>query len=179
MRLLLIFNCFFLVLTVVGQTDNEERLDEKTDRVTYQWDLEADKLATYEGLLNVCGDSTYRSSVISLLNEIHHLDSSLYDFLIKLSKKSNEREIKRTIKDIESFEHEYGTHNFIKFMREECKAAIEIESEAEDTRNEVGQTSYSGRVYVLETELFKYVKNITKRVDRLRTHVHRLSHHHH
>lgn len=165
-----------LMLPVLAQ-ESEERLDEQIDKVTYSWDLEADKLATYQGLLTVCGDQSYEQKVVGLLNEIHHLDSVLYRVLIKLSKTSSDKEIKKTLKDIKKFEEEYGTKNFIHFMSEECKAAGEIERNAEDTRNEVGATSYSGQVYILETELYKYVKHVTQRVDKIRQHVHHLSSH--
>lgn len=164
------------MLPLVAQ-EGEERLDERIDKVTYSWDLEADKLATYEGLISVCGDKEYETKVVSLLNEIHHLDSVLYGVLLKISKTSTDKEVKKTLKDIKKFEEDYGTKNFIHFMSQECIAASEIEKNAKDTRNEVGQNSYSGQVYILETELFKYVKHVTQRVDKIRLHVHHLSSH--
>ena len=173
----LFFILMFASLTFCFAQEDGERLDEKIDKVTYSWDLEADKLATYEGLLSVCGDKDYEAKVVNLLNEIHHLDSILYGVLVKLSKTSTDKEIKKTLKDIKKFEEEYGTKKFIHFMSQECQAASEIEKNAEDTRNEVGATSYSGQVYILETELFKYVKHVTQRVDKIRIHVHHLSSH--
>ncbi|NQZ78237.1 MAG: hypothetical protein HRT61_19345 [Ekhidna sp.] len=155
----------------------EERLDEKIDEVTYDWDLEADKLSTYVGLLQICSDTEYRSKVLHLLNEIHHYDTVLYEVLVNLSKKSDEKEIKKTLRDIKKFEEEYDTKSFIHFMNEECHAMREIEKDADVTVNDVGINSYSGQVYLLETELFKYVKNITSRVDKIRQHVHHLSKH--
>ena len=62
-------------------------------------------------------------------------------------------------------------------MSGECKAMREIESHSEETANDVGINSYSGQVYLLETELFKYVKHVTARVDKIRLHVHHLSKH--
>ena len=168
--------CLLLLFTA-SLAQEEERLDEKIDDVTYDWDLEADKLATYEGLLHVCAEQEYRDKIISLLNDIHHLDSVLYDVLSDLSKRSSEREIKKTLKDIKKFEEDYDTKSFIHFMSEECKAAKSIERSASKTRNEVGENSYSGQVYILETELFKYVKHVTQRVDKIRLHVHHLSSH--
>ena len=162
---------------IVSAQDENERLDDKIDKVTYSWDFEADKLATYKGLLFVCENKDYESKIVDLLNDIHHLDSVLYDVLLKLSKTNDDREIKKTLKDITEFEEEYGTKNFIHFMSGECAAASELEKNADDTRNEVGQTSYSGKVYVLETELFKYVQHVTHRVDKIRLHVHHLSAH--
>ena len=174
----LVIPAVLLLISVVsfGQETNK-RLDESIDEVTYNWDLEADKLATYDGLLFVCANEEYRTRILSMLNEIHHLDSVLYDVLTRMSRTSSDKEIKKTIKDIEKFESEYGTRQFISFMSEECKAAREIERNADDTRNEVAQNSYSGQVYLLETELYKYVNQITKRVDKIRLHVHHLSAH--
>ncbi len=171
------FILLVLLITFSVHSQDEGRLDDKIDEVTYDWDLEADKLATYEGLLYVCGNQEYRARIIQLLNDIHHLDSVLYDVLLKVSRTNSDKEVKRTLKDIKKFEEEYDTKSFIHFMNSECKAAKEIERNAEDTRNEVGITSYSGQVYILETELFKYVKHVTQRVDKIRLHVHHLSSH--
>ena len=171
----LLFMLMFSMLSIAQES--EGRLDDKIDQVTYDWDLEADKLATYEGLLFVCGNIEYRQKIIGLLNDVHHLDSVLYEVLLKVSRTSSDKEVKKTLKDIEKFEKEYGTKSFIHFMNSECKAAKEIEKNADDLRKQVGQDSYSGQVYILETELFKYVKHITHRVDKIRLHVHHLSSH--
>ncbi len=159
------------------ESSSEERLDEKIDQLTYAWDLEADKLSSYEGLQNLCADEKYRLEIFDLLREIHHYDTVLYDVLLKLSQRSKDREIKKTLHDIKKFEREYDMRKFIHYMREECVAMLEIEKNAEDTRNEVGYSSYSSQVYLLETELIKYVKHVTKRVDKIRQHVHHLSGH--
>ena len=155
----------------------EKRLDEKIDELTYAWDLEADKLSSYQGLQNLCADEKYRLEIFDLLKEIHHYDTVLYGVLVKLSQHSKDREIKRTLNDIKKFEKEYDMQKFIHYMREECITMLEIEKNAEDTRNEVGYSSYSSQVYLLETELIKYVKHVTKRVDKIRQHVHHLSGH--
>lgn len=173
-----IVTLFVLLLSLNSFAQEEEgRLDDKIDVVTYDWDLEADKLATYEGLLSVCGNQEYRLKIIQLLSDVHHLDSALYEVLIKVSKTSDDKEVKKTLKDIKKFEEEYDTKSFIHFMNSECQAAKEIEKNAASTRNQVGANSYSGQVYLLETELFKYVKHVTQRVDKIRLHVHHLSAH--
>lgn len=178
MRILAIFFLALLSLQGFAQSEeSEERLDEKIDKLTYSWDLEADKLSSYQGLANLCSDEKYRFEIFSLLREIHHYDSVLFDVLVKLSRTSNDREIKKTLKEIERFEDEYDMESFIHFMHQECIAVAEIEKNAEDTKNEVGYSSYSSQVYLLETELIKYVKHVTKRVDKVRQHVHHLSSH--
>ncbi|MEQ8906557.1 hypothetical protein [Ekhidna sp.] len=165
---------FLLSISLFGQ---EERLDEKIDEITYDWDLEADKLSTYAGLQELCSDEAYRVQILKLLDQIHHYDTVLYGILVKLSRTSDDREIKKTLKDIKKFEEEYDTQSFVHFMNEECKAMRDIERHAEETANDVGINSYSGQVYILETELYKYVKHVTARVDKIRLHVHHLSKH--
>jgi len=172
-----IFLTTLLFIGGIAIAQEDERLDDKIDEITYQWDLEADKLSSYEGLAQLCTDESYRTEILSLLNEIHHYDSVLYDVLLKLSRTSSDKEIKQTLKDIKKFEETYDTQSFISFMSDECKAMREIESHSEETANDVGINSYSGQVYLLETELFKYVKHVTARVDKIRLHVHHLSKH--
>ncbi len=169
---------FGIVLIGCGSTfaqEEKERLDDKIDELTYKWDLEADKLASYGGLYYLCSDKAYRSEIFTLLSDIHHYDTILYDILIDLSGRNDDKEIQRTLRDIEKFENQYDTENFIEFMREECKAMFAIEKNSDDTRNEVGITSYSGQVYLLENELFKFVKQATNRVDKIREHIHHLN----
>ena len=164
-------------INLFAQEDQEKRLDEKIDKITYDWDLEADKITSYAGLLQLCTDKEYRTRILELLDDIHHYDTILYNVLVKLARTSNDREVQKTLKDIKKFEEKYDTKSFIYFMNEECKAMFEIEKESGATANDVGINSYSGQVYLLETELFKYVKHVTARVDKIRLHVHHLSKH--
>lgn len=173
----ILLGVFILISASLFGQEEEQRLDEKIDEITYDWDLEADKLSSYEGLQELCVDEKYRSKIITLLDDIHHYDTILYNVLTKLSKTSDDKEIKKTLKDIKKFETEYDSKSFIHFMNEECKAMREIERKSEETANDVGINSYSGQVYLLETELFKYVKHVTARVDKIRLHVHHLSKH--
>ena len=178
MRIKLFVFSLITYLSVGAQQEGDnERLDEKIDKITYAWDLEADKLSSYDGLQTLCTDESYRMEIFALLNDIHHYDTVLYNVLIKLSKKNHDKEIEKTLKDIKKFEEEYDTKSFIHFMNEECKAMLDIEKHAEETKNDVGSNSYSGQIYLLETELYKYVKHVTDRVDKIRQHVHHLSKH--
>ncbi len=59
---------------------------------------------------------------------------------------------------------------FLTFLHEECNARAEIERNAKKTGEDK-----DGEAYILETELQKYVKHITKRIDGIREHVHHLS----
>ncbi len=176
MKSILIGSFLLFTINLFAQED-EQRLDDKIDEITYDWDLEADKLSSYEGLQELCFDEEYRNKILTLLDDIHHYDTILYNVLTKLSRTNDDKEIKKTLKDIKKFESEYDSKSFIHFMNGECKAMKEIEKNSEETANDVGINSYSGQVYLLETELFKYVKHVTARVDKIRLHVHHLSKH--
>lgn len=180
----IIFTFLFTSVNLYAQTQEpatSQRVDDAIDSITYKWDLEADKLATYEGLLKLCNDKEYRVEIFHLLDKIHHYDTVLNTILSKMSKKDyshhEKKEIKKTLKDISKLEKGYSTKDFVHFMHKECDEATEIEKEYEETINGVAGNSYSSKTYVLETELYKYVTHVTARVDKIREHVHRLSNH--
>ncbi|MBV6645640.1 MAG: hypothetical protein KI790_09335 [Cyclobacteriaceae bacterium] len=173
LKLLLITLITAYVVPATAQEDPAS-LPEKIDQLTYKWDTEAVKLKTYEGLSGFCKNVSYRQETIQLLNDIHHYDSLLYDRLKTLSRRSSNKEISKTLKEIEKFEQEYSMKKFIHFLHGECTAQKELEHDSKDRRNDLGMESYDSQVILIEAELKKYVKHITKRADQIREHVHHL-----
>jgi hypothetical protein len=163
-----------LLLSVTGFAQDKETLGKKIDEITFAWDLEQDKLDEYDGMLKFCGDKTYRLEVIALLHDIHHYDSVLIERLQKAVRFSKNKEIEKTLQDIEKFEAEYSMKEFVKFLFDECQGIYELEKNKNDLQDEIGEESYGGRKYVLETELARYIHHITKKVDLIRDHVHHL-----
>lgn len=153
---------------------SNEEIREKVDEITFEWDNEAIVLNSYEGLTKFCRDNQYRYGIIDLLEEIHHYDSILYLKAKNALQVSNDRELKKLVKDIEKFEKKYSMKDFIDYMREDCRARAELERNDDDKKANIGAESYDTQVYIIETELQKYVRNITKSVDRIREHVHHL-----
>jgi len=162
----------FLLLAFGSLTmANGQSVTAKMDELTAKWDAEAEKLSTYDGLSQFCTSAAYRTDVISTLKGIHHLDSMLYDMISKKSKYGNATdEIKKTLKDIEKVQTEYSMKSFLVFLNEDCKARNEIEKNAKKTGEDK-----DAEVYVLETELSKYVKHITKQIDLIDDHMHHLN----
>lgn len=164
-----------IVLTfTLSALAQDESLRQQIDDVTFSWDTESKTMETYDGLLQFCKDKAYRDGVIEILDQIHHYDSVLYERAQAASKKSDDKEIKKLIKEIESFEDEYSMKGFIAFLYEECKAQSALEKNSKDLKGTSGSDGYDSQVYMLEIELQKYVKHITKRVDSIRKHVHHL-----
>ena len=173
MKNLVVIITLLFSLCVQSQS-SQETLGKKIDDITFAWDLEQDNLDDYDGMLKFCSDKDYRLEVISLLNEIHHYDSVLLERLQRAIRFSKNKEIEKTLEDIEKFEKEYSMKEFVKFLFDECQGIYEIEKNKEDLQDEIGDESYGGRRYVLETELARYIHHITKRVDLVRDHVHHL-----
>ncbi|MFH6982222.1 hypothetical protein [Marinoscillum luteum] len=166
----------FLIVSylAVAQENEQTSLGATIDKLSYDWDLEADNLNSYDGLSKFCLDKDYRIGVIQLLNDIHHYDSVLYDRLTKASRFNKDKEIDKTLKEISKFETGYSLKDFIHFLHEECTTRSDIEKHSTESRNDIGSNSYDGQVYIVETELNKFIKHITKRVDHIREHVHHL-----
>ena len=148
----------------------EENLGAKMQALTEAWDLEATKLSTYKGLSEFCVNQNYRNEMIATLKGIHHYDSVLYQIVAKAARFGGDDEMKKTLKDIERVESESSIRSFLVFLQEECNARKEIESSAKKTGEDK-----DGEIYMLETELAKYVKQITKRIDAIRDHIHHLN----
>ncbi|WP_258105770.1 hypothetical protein [Marinoscillum sp. MHG1-6] len=163
-----------LFFSLIASAQESESLGQKIDSLTYDWDEKSEELNSYDGLSRFCTDKDYRLEFIETVEGIHHYDSVLYAKLTKAVRISHDKEIEKTIKDIEKFEEEYSMKKFIHFLHEECKGRSEIERNSKDLKTEIGSESYDSQVYMIELELNKYVKHITKRVDMIRKHAHHL-----
>ena len=166
-RTLFVLGLFTLLFSTLAQ---EESVGAKLEELTTKWDGEAEKLSNYDGLTQFCLDKNYRSEMVGTSKGIHHYDSVLYQEIAKKVRYGGSGEMKKTLKDIEKFENGYTIKDFLTFLNEECIARSAIEKNARKTGEDK-----DGEVYMLETELAKYVKHITKRIDVIREHVHHLN----
>ncbi|MFT6865829.1 MAG: hypothetical protein ACJA08_000655 [Cyclobacteriaceae bacterium] len=164
---------FFMFLSQIA-FGQDETLGQKIDDITFKWDYKSKELNSYEGLSKFCLEKEYREDFISMLHDIHHYDSVLYQRLLKASRISDSKEISKAIKDIEKFEESYSMKKFMHFLHDECQDRNDIEKHAKELKSEIGSESYSGQIYIIENELNKYIKHITARVDHIRKHVHHL-----
>lgn len=163
---------FLTALLLIGfsfSTFSQEDIAAKIDELTYEWDEQAVKLSTYEGLSEFCTVAPYRESLVENLRQIHHYDSVLYDIVSQRARFGNNSELRKTLRDIEKLESEYSINDFLVFLHEECNARNDIERNAREYDEDK-----DAEVYRLETDLQKYVKDITKRIDVVREHVHHI-----
>jgi alkyl hydroperoxide reductase subunit AhpF len=108
------------------------------------------------------------------MSEIHHFDSLLYEKALVAQSRSDDKEIKKLIKEIEGFEGKYSFRDFIHFLKEECDGLKKLEKNSKDLNTATGEESLDGQIYIIEVEMQRYVKHLTKRVDHIRKHVHHL-----
>lgn len=160
-----------LLLTISSYAQQSEaEVVKAVDDLTINWDNEAEKLQTYEGLGSFCGNSIYRKKIIGMLDEIHHYDTLLYGIVTRKFEANKDPEAKATLDDIETLESDYTTKAFRRFIHKECNTYNEIE-------NNLGREKgpeYKKEVKTLENELKRYVKEITKQIDLIDEHVHHL-----
>jgi len=165
-----LFSIMLLIVFSTFSQESEAEIVKTIDDLTIKWDNEAEKLQTYEGLGSFCGNSLYRKAIIGMLDEIHHYDTLLYGIVTRKFTSNKDPEAKATLDDIETLEVDYTTKAFRRFIHKECNTYNEIE-------NNLGRAKgpeYKKEVKTLETELKKYVKEITKQIDLIDEHVHHL-----
>ena len=147
--------------------DGDEDIVTIIDNLTIQWDNSAEKLRTYEGLMDYCRTKAYRDNTILLLKQIHHYDSALYKIVQSKFQTSEDPEAKATLDDISTLETDYTTGAFLTFLRQECTALND--NERNKTMDDYKKVSKG-----LEKEMKKYVEAITKQIDVVDDHIHHL-----
>jgi len=156
-----------------AQTDTTSLLAH-VDKVTQNWDKISEELEDYQGLKQYCLSKEFNQEVIVTLNSIHHYDTVIYRTLFKKNRNKKNKEIEHALHDIKKFEKKYTPQNLLSFLKEECSYRWKIEKEKKDTKSDFGAESYDGQITLLEAELYKYVKHITKLVHHIQKHSHHL-----
>jgi len=170
-----IFGTFFLLTSFLSIGQTKEEIEKKFDQIAEHWNLLSAELDNYEGLSAYCTSNEYRMEVLVVLHEIHHFDSLIMDKVNAPDfKHENKREERKTLDNIAEFESEYSLKNFVKKLSQECEDRKDIEKHKKVTMNEIGYDSYGGQKLVVELDLYKFIHHVTKRLDHIETHLHRL-----
>jgi hypothetical protein len=159
-----------LALAFSSSAQEKVNIVKVIDELRGNWDITAIKMKNYQGIHNFCADKDYKKKTMTLLDEIHHWDTTLY-FIVQNKYSSNEdEEAAATLEDIEALETEYSTENFKNFISEEC----EILKVIEDHFDSEAVRQYEKEIKKFEREMIKYVNSITDRVDIVDEHIHHL-----
>jgi len=148
----------------------QESIVSVIDDLTVKWDETAIKMKNYQGIQEFCLNASYQQRTITLLDQIHHWDTTLYFIVHEKFDINEDEEAKATLLDIEKLETEYSTLNFKSFIQMECDQLKVIEDSFD------GETvrKYEKDIRSFEKELVKYVNSITYRIDIIDEHVHHL-----
>ena len=109
-----------------------------------------------------------------MLEALHHYDSIVMDrmsdpqFIVT----HDAKEQRKTLKDINKLESEYGMKSFIDHMRVACVDRTDIEKNKEKLKNGIGTETYDGKILILETEQHRYLNHIDRLVERISDHLH-------
>ncbi|MDI9356896.1 MAG: hypothetical protein QM536_07750 [Chitinophagaceae bacterium] len=178
MKLVFFLNIVFffsLNVYIYGQSTKQEDILSRFDEFVGLWDDEAKKLSQYAGLSDYCMIPSYKEDIIEILNGIHHYDSIIYRNLKQKEKNESSHELRVSIKQIEDFEGNYKPKMFLKKLNSECAMRRTLESEyKKGIDNDLGEQSYDEMVVIVESDLRKYIRHITKLVDHIKKHSHHL-----
>lgn len=172
-KFLSVFILVFAPFLAMSQTDSSSLLAH-IDDVTKKWDEMSEDMSTYKGLQLYCRSKSFKDEVLLTLNGIHHYDTVIYNVLVKKHRFDKNKDIEHALKDIKKFESKYHPTKLISFLHEECSFRKDIEKDKKESKTSFGADSYDGQITILEAELYKYVKHITKLVDHIRKHSHHL-----
>lgn len=174
LKIAILFTLFSTPFLSFAQSDKES-LEKEFDEIAKEWHGLSKVIDNYEGLAEYCSDNGFKDQVVVSIRKIHHFDSLIMD---KLQEPNfihdNAREEKKTLQSIEEFESEYRLPSFISHLQSECQARHDIEKDRKNTANEIGSESYSGQVYLVELELYKYIHHIDKRLEHIEKHLHKI-----
>ena len=145
------------------------------DRIDSTWHVIADKLGTYAGLSKYCTEAEYKKKVNTLLDEVHHYDTLLYQILIRKAELEGDgKTLKRTIKEVEKVETKYKPKSFARKLKDDCKGRNYIEKYKKKLKRDVQMESYDGQALVIDNDIHAYIKRITHLLDLIDKHAHHL-----
>ncbi|MEO1256922.1 MAG: hypothetical protein AAFY41_18840, partial [Bacteroidota bacterium] len=149
-------------------------IEDQFDVVAKQWLDKSEYLKMYVGINEYCQNPTFRKSTDRVLKTIHKYDSLIISRMEDPTAyfSWDSKEEKKTLKDVRELEEEYGLDAFIEQMRKSCSFRNEIEANADNLKNGMGEESYDGKIMILETEMVKYLKRIDKLVLKIDDHLH-------
>ncbi len=179
-RIFLLFfsaSLFLLQASKAQEQETPEELLQHFEELYNKWHELEPGLGNYEGFKKYCTHREYKAVVHEVMRKLHHYDSIILSKANDLSYEMDHKERKKILKEITKFETKYSTKKFIKVLKTECHERHEIEHSKKDSKGDFADASYDGQKIILETELYKYSRHITKRIDHIHTYLNHLELH--
>lgn len=135
------------------------------------WKAKMMALTNYKGLRDFCSDDELRMDIFNQLAEIHHYHDMLENELKSSGYNHSSRTIKRILRHIERLERKYHPEDFADFFSEQCSLQSKIQKNSSHYSAGFGSHSYSGKVYAQEVEMYRYLKGLSKKIEKIKMHV--------
>lgn len=166
-----------LLSTQIVFAQEEESFDEVVqhfDELDRDWHGIEPTLDDYNGLHTYCSKQTYKDLVQSILVKLHHYDTIIINKMNDASYVIDNKERSKILKSIRKFEEEYSIPKFLKKLDAECHERHDVEHDKKYTKNDFADNSYDGQKLVVQLEIKKYMKHITKKIDYIDKYLHHL-----
>ena len=176
------FSIFLVSLSILWTQnltaqDGEESFDdivEHFDELDKDWHSMEPTLDDYEGLHTYCSQKTYKDRVQTILAQLHHYDTVIVNKMNDASYVIDNKERSKILKSIEKFEEQYSIPKFLEKLNQECQERHDVEHDKKYSKNDLADNSYDGQKLIVQLEIKKYMKHITKKIDHIDKYLHHL-----
>ncbi|WP_421878834.1 hypothetical protein [Marinoscillum sp.] len=146
-------------------------IERKILTLSAQVHVELIALYEYQNLKTFCNDDSYKESIFDMLDEIHEYHDLLEEDLRLTTYRHSQRTIRRLLKHMDRLDEKHNPDKFSRFFETQCSFQVKIESNARHYSAAFSSHSYSSRVYAQEVVMYRYLRRLTRRVQKIRKHV--------
>lgn len=135
------------------------------------WHNKMMKLTDSKGLKSFCSNDVLRQDILNQLAEIHYYHNLLENDLKTSEYNHSKNTIKRILRHIDKLERKYHPEEFVAFFGEQCFLQSKIQKNSSHYGAGFGTHSLGGKVYTQEVEMYRYLRQLTKRIHKIKEHV--------
>ncbi len=147
---------------------NSLETEKKIISLSDNWNQYVGQINDSRGLKNFCSNDDERHQIFELLDEIHYYHDQLELDLKKTKYNHSKRQIKRILKHMSRIDEKYHPMQFARFFREQCTEQSVVDKNSNHYETSFGPHTYDGKVYMQEVQVQRYLKRLTKSIDRIK-----------
>ena len=129
------------------------------------------ELSRYKNLKTFCNDDGYKETIFGLLDQIHSYHDLLEEDLQTTTFNHSRRTIKRLLRHMDKLDEKFNTEAFAGFFDDQCSFQSKIEKHSKHYSAAFSSHSYASRVYAQEVVMYRYLRRLTRRIQRIKKHV--------
>ena len=158
-------------ISMDSESSLTENLEKKILDLSSKAHFELMALSEYKNLKSFCQDDSYRETIFNLLDQIHLYHDLLEFDLNQTPYKHSQRIIKKLLKHMDKLDQKHNPTVFNDFFKDQCSFQSNIEKHAVHYSAAFSSHSYGSRVYAQEVVMYRYLKRLTTRINKIRKHV--------